>query len=225
MMRRINLHNHTTFSDGQKTPKELVEEAIDKGLDEIAITDHYEYFLGFANFKSNIKLYFTVLNHLKQKYKKIKILAGVEIDFRLFDPADLPIEYYKDLDFILFERVNTPTELANLIKLRKEIPFKVGLAHPSLKGFINFDKLVDDLEKNKIFVELNTACFDFSDRDAKNKPLVFETREHFFKLLKNRKVKVSIGADVHRSWDTVDRIDEAYDFLKKMNLEDNLIEF
>ncbi len=36
----IDLHIHTTFSDGTKTPQEIVQLAIQKGLTAIAITDH-----------------------------------------------------------------------------------------------------------------------------------------------------------------------------------------
>jgi 3',5'-nucleoside bisphosphate phosphatase len=36
----IDLHTHTTFSDGSQTPAELVEEAAARGLSAIAVTDH-----------------------------------------------------------------------------------------------------------------------------------------------------------------------------------------
>lgn len=36
----IDLHTHTTFSDGSQTPTELVEQAAANGLTAIAITDH-----------------------------------------------------------------------------------------------------------------------------------------------------------------------------------------
>jgi predicted metal-dependent phosphoesterase TrpH len=36
----IDLHTHTTFSDGSQSPTELVEEAAAKGLTAVAVTDH-----------------------------------------------------------------------------------------------------------------------------------------------------------------------------------------
>ena len=39
-MRTIDLHIHTTISDGTYTPKELVDYEIKKKLSAIAITDH-----------------------------------------------------------------------------------------------------------------------------------------------------------------------------------------
>lgn len=37
---KIDLHTHSTFSDGTDTPTELIHEAIISGLDVIALTDH-----------------------------------------------------------------------------------------------------------------------------------------------------------------------------------------
>lgn len=39
-MKYCDLHNHTKYSDGSSTPKELCMEAKEKGLSAIAITDH-----------------------------------------------------------------------------------------------------------------------------------------------------------------------------------------
>lgn len=40
MINKIDLHIHTTSSDGTKTPKEVLQEAESLGLEAIAITDH-----------------------------------------------------------------------------------------------------------------------------------------------------------------------------------------
>ncbi|MDQ2830729.1 MAG: PHP domain-containing protein, partial [Chloroflexota bacterium] len=37
---RCDPHTHTTYSDGLGTPREVVETAIARGLDVIAVTDH-----------------------------------------------------------------------------------------------------------------------------------------------------------------------------------------
>ena len=60
---------------------------------------------------------------------------------------------------------------------------------------------------------------------GENAPLLFETQEKFFKLLKNRSVKISIGTDSHRSDDVVESIDRAYDFVEKLGLKKNLLKF
>lgn len=36
----MDLHTHTTCSDGQYTPEELVQKAVESGVRVLAITDH-----------------------------------------------------------------------------------------------------------------------------------------------------------------------------------------
>ena len=37
---KYDLHVHTSFSDGKYDPKDVVRQAIEKGLSGLAITDH-----------------------------------------------------------------------------------------------------------------------------------------------------------------------------------------
>lgn len=39
-MKKIDLHVHSTFSDGTLTPSELVDHALEMGLSAMALTDH-----------------------------------------------------------------------------------------------------------------------------------------------------------------------------------------
>ncbi len=63
---KIDLHMHTNISDGSATPKEMVDEAIQKGMDVIAITDHDT---------------FTVTKELQTYAKEngLTLIAGIEM--------------------------------------------------------------------------------------------------------------------------------------------------
>ena len=39
-MKKVDLHVHSTYSDGTNTPKELIKLAENEGLSAIALTDH-----------------------------------------------------------------------------------------------------------------------------------------------------------------------------------------
>ena len=39
-MSKIDMHMHTKYSDGELTPDELIQRAIDHGITTMAITDH-----------------------------------------------------------------------------------------------------------------------------------------------------------------------------------------
>ena len=77
-------HVHTTFSDGESTPEEIVKAAIKKGMAEIGFSDHsYTYFdESYCIKREKIAEYKREIARLKEKYKdRIKILCGVEQDF------------------------------------------------------------------------------------------------------------------------------------------------
>ncbi|MGA0034268.1 MAG: PHP domain-containing protein, partial [Burkholderiales bacterium] len=39
---RVDLHSHSTFSDGLLSPADVVERAVQRGVDVLALTDHDE---------------------------------------------------------------------------------------------------------------------------------------------------------------------------------------
>jgi len=65
---RIDLHSHTTYSDGGSTPQELVERAINFQLDVLAITDH-DTMLGLDS----------AHRYIKDKNLPLKLINGIEI--------------------------------------------------------------------------------------------------------------------------------------------------
>ena len=70
---KVDLHIHTTYSDGVFSPEKIVDTAIDAGLDAIAITDH-----------DNVLAYPIAADYAKkianEGNKHLEILPGVEIN-------------------------------------------------------------------------------------------------------------------------------------------------
>jgi len=69
----IDLHTHTTFSDGELIPSELVRRAVVKGYKAIAITDHAD---------------FTNIEHILSCMKNIKSLEA-DYDISVFTGVEL----------------------------------------------------------------------------------------------------------------------------------------
>lgn len=65
-MKKIDLHIHTTYSDGNLNLDEIFSLAVNKGIEELAITDHDTII--------NLKEY----SYYEKKYK-LKIIPGIEI--------------------------------------------------------------------------------------------------------------------------------------------------
>lgn len=66
---KIDLHIHTTYSDGMLNPEQIVDTALDCDLDVIALTDH-----------DNVLSYDIAQEYVKQNNKKLEIIQGVEIN-------------------------------------------------------------------------------------------------------------------------------------------------
>ena len=92
-MERKDYHVHTTFSDGQNTPEEMVRAAIQKGVSEIGFSDHaYTFFdESYCMPKKKIPAYRAEIAALKEKYReKITVLCGIEQDYY----SDMPTDSY-----------------------------------------------------------------------------------------------------------------------------------
>lgn len=75
----IDYHTHTNFSSDSQAPMEdMILSAIDKGLDEMAITDHVDFDDRYDY--TDYNTYIPYFNALKEKYaNQIKLCFGVEV--------------------------------------------------------------------------------------------------------------------------------------------------
>ncbi len=96
-MIKQDLHVHTTYSDGNNSPEEMILAAIEKGMKRIGISDHsYTWFdESYCIPKEKIADYKKEIAALKEKYKdRIKVLCGVEQDYYSEEPTD-------DYDYVI----------------------------------------------------------------------------------------------------------------------------
>jgi len=81
MIGKIDLHIHTNLSDGELTPKQIVDEAVKNGINVIAIADH-----------DTIEAYTNELYNYARE-KNIKIINAVEISTKI-DKAGIHVLGY-----------------------------------------------------------------------------------------------------------------------------------
>ncbi|MEW6686684.1 MAG: PHP domain-containing protein [Candidatus Edwardsbacteria bacterium] len=84
-MNLVDLHIHTTFSDGALTPEQVVKEAKTAGLEAIAITDHD----ALEGVISALQI---------AKNEKIELIPGVELSTLVGEKDIHIIGYYLDLE-------------------------------------------------------------------------------------------------------------------------------
>lgn len=105
-MYKADSHIHSNFSgDSMEKLENIIERAIETGMDEITITDHLDLeFPGEVNiFELDFKTYVETLKKLKNLYKNnIKIKIGIELGLQpqLKDKYD-EIFNCEDVDFII----------------------------------------------------------------------------------------------------------------------------
>ena len=228
---KINLHTHTIFSDGRNNIKEIVMKSLKKGLNYLAITDHFSdswksSVIPTLNTTEKIQEYLTQIsdcqNFLKNSNKNMKLYKGIEIDigssFNFITKFILPVKF----DLILFEYLETPEGLAyirNIIEYwKKSNPINsnfplLGLAHfdPSNFTYQSLDQLILFLKEYNIYFEFNSNYYEYFSR----------RNEFFFKKLKKQNVLIAIGSDAH-NLRGLDEIEEPYEMIKVYNLEKNL---
>ncbi len=78
-----DFHVHTTFCDGAHSPRQMVEAAIERGMDAIGFSAHsYTFFdESYCLKKADIPRYRAEISALREEYKgKIRVLLGIEQD-------------------------------------------------------------------------------------------------------------------------------------------------
>lgn len=80
-MQTKDFHIHTSFStDSEALPEEMIASAIQKGLTEICITDHYDFYYPHHDFTMDLSAYQKRIHELGVKYQnEIVVHCGIEI--------------------------------------------------------------------------------------------------------------------------------------------------
>jgi len=226
----INLHIHSTFSDGKNTIRQIVERALNLNLDYIAITDHFtdswKDWVSKLKDIDKISEYLGEITqcqkHLREYRKNLVVLKGLEVDLGCSTRFIKKNIHPSKFDLILFEYlqdVDTIAFIKNIINFWKrtirnigELPI-IGLAHldPSYFMHDNLDILISFLKNYSIYFEFNPSYPTYYSR--KNKI--------FFAKLRDNNIPVAIGCDSH-SISSLNNIEEPLGMIKYYNLESNL---
>jgi hypothetical protein len=169
----IDLHNHTTWSDGAFSPQAIIQAGVDAGLAHVGICDHYatrKLPPDATVRREQIADYAAAVREAAAAYAdRIQVWVGLEIDSApsRTDLGTLGLhggraDALDGLDYVLFEYVGQQEldglPLAPLVALRPRIGVPVGLAHSFLAGTFDGrrppDELAQTLARAELFVEL-----------------------------------------------------------------------
>jgi len=223
----INLHSHTTFSDGAYPAEVIVRRAVEEGITHIAITDHLDTAKVPSLPLSHLEGYASHVRELARKFDgTIEVLVGVEIDAApsRSDLLSFPAGELNRLDLVLFEYIEDPlfggAGFDELAPLLRAIRVPKGMAHVDVErvfGHISPGQLTELLVSWDMFMEANTA-----GPYRRDGAYFFERAEEYYRAFKGR-VGVSVGADTHRALPAMSRVRYAHTFLERVGLLDDLI--
>ncbi|MFX1293885.1 MAG: PHP domain-containing protein [Promethearchaeota archaeon] len=193
----IDFHIHSYFSDGDQTPREILEVAKRRKLYAIAITDHCDttgrfMYLRDVSKPRSLRDYITEIRSLPST-ELIQIFLGLELCN--FSTHTKYPPNFSELDFLLIETfpAQNPTQktfdpIEEAINLQKEFSLPIGLAHPTLQ---DIEQNIEQIEKYNLFVELNVEKLLIPSKEQ-------EILQILAKILHSTsKIKISIGSDAH----------------------------
>jgi len=200
-----DLHVHTTDSDGHNTIEEILEEALKKGYQYIAITDHSQslHFAGGLN-EERLEEQIVRIERINQKLDDLVILKGIEVDIKSDGSLDLPDSILNKLDIVIaaihsgFKQEKSQL-MKRLIKAM-ENPYVNIIAHPTgrIIGYrepysIDMQEFIKIAAKTNTILEINAS------------PERMDLNDIYVKTAKDNGVFLSIGTDAHRV-DTLDNM-------------------
>jgi DNA polymerase (family 10) len=196
-----DLHMHTVESDGSGSIKDMAEEAMSRGYEYIAITEHSKA-TGVANGLDDKRL----LKHIDRidkfnknlKAKKIpfRVLKGAEVDIRGDGTLDYPDEILRKLDIRVGAIHSGFTQTSEKMTARVISALKTGLldilAHPTGRIInIRAPYEIDMEEVMRAAKEYGTAM------ELNSYPERLDLKDTHLRLARDMGVLVSINTDSH----------------------------
>ncbi|MDI9339065.1 MAG: helix-hairpin-helix domain-containing protein [Sediminibacterium sp.] len=192
------LHNHSTYSDGVNTLKEMADYCRELGYSYFGICDHSRS-AGYAGGLSidRVLEQQSEIDRLNAGYTDFTILKGIESDILGDGSLDYPEDVLKTFDFIvasIHSNLKMDEERATERLIRAiENPYTSILGHPTGRlllarpGYpIQHRKVIDACAANKVSIELNAH------------PYRLDIDWRWIHCCMEKGVKVSINPDAHQ---------------------------
>ena len=229
---KINLHIHSTYSDGKNTIQQIIDKSLNLGIEYIAITDHFTdswkadvipTLKDIEKISDYLEEILTFQKALKENGDPLIVYKGIEVDLsssegyikNLLDVEKFNIilfEYLQDLESIAF--------IKNLVEYWKTSITDInnfpvlGLAHFDPFYFVHggLDTLIQFLKNYNIYFEFNSSY-----------PHCYSTQNKlFFEKLREYDIPVAIGSDSHHISNLND-LEEPLEMIRYYKLENNYL--
>ncbi|MBE7042663.1 MAG: PHP domain-containing protein [Ruminococcaceae bacterium] len=216
-----DLHSHTYYSYcGKDSPEAVIQNAIEKGLDVVGISDHYHGIVmsrrGFVYeneenkawlHNNALKRYYEHIKTLAEKYQNdIEVWCGIEIStldigFTLL-PDGVDVSFF---DYCLIENFQFPeTAVDNIFDFVTRCGCKrTGFAHMDLPAYIaskglTMSDFFKKMKEENIFWELNVTYDSTHGFQEHQYVKDFFVSDKLLDAIRKSGMKLSVGFDGHR---------------------------
>jgi predicted metal-dependent phosphoesterase TrpH len=138
-MMKIDLHSHTTASDGRLSPTELIDRAIEYDIDVLAITDH-DTVSGLDEARS----------YIESRNKPIRLINGIELS---------TVWQNKDIHIVGLNIAPDVPELIDLIERQQQLRYERAAAIASRLEKVTREGILAEVETLAGGVPLTRAHF------------------------------------------------------------------
>ena len=218
----MDLHTHTISSGhAYSTLKENIEEAREKGLKVLGVSDHAMSMPGTAH-----EYYFNNLKVIRDEIMGVRVLKGIEANIMDFEGRiDVQEELALELDYVIASMhppcitPGTMEENTNALIKVMDNPYVKIIGHPDDSRFpLDYEKVVlAAKEKNMVFEMNNTSISPRSFRRNAR-----ENQITLLNLCKKHGVKIIMGSDAHIYYD-VGEFSSCHGLLKEINFPEELV--
>ncbi|MEO6883085.1 MAG: PHP domain-containing protein [Bacteroidia bacterium] len=191
------IHNHTTYSDGTNTLREMAEYAKELGYEYLTICDHSKSAV-YANGLQyeRVLAQFQEIDKLNKELFPFKIFKGIESDILNDGSLDYDEKILEQFDIIVasvHSNLKMDEEKATQRLLKAiENPYTTILGHPtgrlllSRPGYpLQMEKMIDACAENNVIMELNSH------------PYRLDIDWRWISYCIEKGVKISINPDAH----------------------------
>jgi DNA polymerase (family 10) len=186
---RGDMHTHTHWSqDGKNTLEQMVAAAAARGYEYYAITDHSHYLR-----EGRLAAQLAEIEQMREKYPKLRILAGVEANIRTNGEVDVPEEELALLDWVVASVHNAPENRPTERVLEAmENPYVDCIGH--LTGRRIRTRGPRDVDVERVIEKaLELGCF----LEINGQPDRLDLRDVHARAAKEAGLKLVIDSDAH----------------------------
>lgn len=194
---RGDLHTHTNAADGKNSIEEMIEAAIGRGYDYIGVTDHSRNLSVARGFnEKEVSKRIEEIKILNEKYSKIEVLSGLEVDILESGKLDLDDSVLEQLDVVIAS-VHDHFGLSRKEQTRRilkamENPNVHILGHPTGRKInkrkpykIDIEEIIKAANKNTVAMEINAQ------------PVRLDLNDVNCKMAVENGVRVAVNSDSH----------------------------